>query len=167
MCSRKLEDCGVIHQLTGATPTVSLHLPWDKTDDFVALREHAAALGARLRRHELQHLPGPGRVSRCRTSTAASRTPTRAVRAQAVAHNIDCIARRQESSVPKALHRLDRRRREFSRPVASRARRSSVTSNRPDPSTQALPDDWRMFIEHKMYEPAFYATVHPGLGQHR
>ena len=23
----------------------------------------------------------------------------------------------------------------------------------------ALPDDWRMFIEHKMYEPAFYATV--------
>ena len=24
---------------------------------------------------------------------------------------------------------------------------------------KALPDDWRMFIEHKMYEPAFYATV--------
>ena len=24
---------------------------------------------------------------------------------------------------------------------------------------KALPADWRMFIEHKMYEPAFYATV--------
>ncbi len=37
----KLEDCGVIHRLTGATPTVSLHIPWDRTDDLVALREHA------------------------------------------------------------------------------------------------------------------------------
>jgi L-rhamnose isomerase/sugar isomerase len=24
---------------------------------------------------------------------------------------------------------------------------------------QALPDDWRLFIEHKFYEPAFYSTV--------
>ena len=31
--------------------------------------------GSRLRRHELEHLPGSGRASRCRTSTAASRTP--------------------------------------------------------------------------------------------
>src|SRR5688572_19067487 len=41
----KLEDCAVIHRLTGATPTVSLHLPWDKTDDVHALRERGAALG--------------------------------------------------------------------------------------------------------------------------
>ncbi len=24
---------------------------------------------------------------------------------------------------------------------------------------KALPDDWRIFSEHKMYEPAFYSTV--------
>src|SRR5215472_8025423 len=41
----KLEDCAVINALSGATPTVSLHLPWDKTDDFAALQERAAALG--------------------------------------------------------------------------------------------------------------------------
>jgi L-rhamnose isomerase/sugar isomerase len=29
----KLEDCGVINQLTSATPGVSLHFPWDKTSD--------------------------------------------------------------------------------------------------------------------------------------
>ena len=28
----KLDDCGVIHRLTGATPRVSLHIPWDKAD---------------------------------------------------------------------------------------------------------------------------------------
>src|ERR1700741_204958 len=41
----KLEDCGVIHKLTGATPTVSLHIPWDATSDFKELRERGAALG--------------------------------------------------------------------------------------------------------------------------
>src|SRR3954467_2456492 len=41
----KLEDCAVIHRLTGATPTGSLHLPWDRSEDFIALREHAAGLG--------------------------------------------------------------------------------------------------------------------------
>src|SRR3954466_9323679 len=41
----KLEDCAVIHKLTGATPTVSLHIPWDRTDDYEALRERGAALG--------------------------------------------------------------------------------------------------------------------------
>src|SRR5882724_11931636 len=40
----KLEDCAVINALCGATPTVSLHLPWDKTDDFAALRELARTL---------------------------------------------------------------------------------------------------------------------------
>src|SRR5260370_40549134 len=42
--SEKLEDCSVIHALTGATPTVSLHLPWDKTNDYAALRELARTL---------------------------------------------------------------------------------------------------------------------------
>ena len=37
----KLDDCAVIHSLTGATPRVSLHLPWDHAKDIVALRECA------------------------------------------------------------------------------------------------------------------------------
>ncbi|MFL6575028.1 MAG: sugar isomerase, partial [Povalibacter sp.] len=34
----KLEDCSVIHKLTGATPRVSLHFPWDRTEDVAALK---------------------------------------------------------------------------------------------------------------------------------
>src|SRR5439155_11985395 len=41
----KREDCAVIHALSGATPTVSLHLPWDKTDDLAGLKVRASALG--------------------------------------------------------------------------------------------------------------------------
>ncbi len=35
----KLEDCGVINQLTRVTPTVSPHFPWDKVSDYNALRQ--------------------------------------------------------------------------------------------------------------------------------
>ena len=41
----KMEDCAVIHQLTCATPAVSLHFPWDRTDDPAALREIAEGYG--------------------------------------------------------------------------------------------------------------------------
>src|SRR3954466_5350351 len=41
----KLDDCAVIHQLTRATPTVSLHIPWDKVDDPRRLKTHGDALG--------------------------------------------------------------------------------------------------------------------------
>src|SRR5260221_4476952 len=40
----KLEDCSVIHTLSGATPTVSLHLPWDRTDDLNGLKVRANEL---------------------------------------------------------------------------------------------------------------------------
>ncbi|MBP0661815.1 rhamnose isomerase, partial [Mycobacterium tuberculosis] len=40
----KLDDCAVIHQLSRATPNVSLHIPWDKADPQ-QLKAHAEALG--------------------------------------------------------------------------------------------------------------------------
>ena len=39
----KLEDCAVINELTRATPTVSLHIPWDKVSDLGALKEKGLA----------------------------------------------------------------------------------------------------------------------------
>src|SRR5215204_631966 len=41
----KLADAGYIHRLTGVAPTVAIHIPWDKTDDWVALKQYAADQG--------------------------------------------------------------------------------------------------------------------------
>src|SRR5215208_6649500 len=41
----KLEDAAVVHALTGGTPRVSLHIPWDEPEDPRALLAHAARLG--------------------------------------------------------------------------------------------------------------------------
>jgi len=152
----KLEDCGVIHKLTAATPSVSLHIPWDRTDDFTALREHAAALGLgfdAMNSNTFQDQPGQPLSYKYGSLTHTDP----AVRAQAVQHNIDCIT--------------------FGKTLGSRALTVWIGdgANFPGQSHlgraferylesmasiyQALPADWRMFIEHKMYEPAFYATV--------
>jgi len=152
----KLEDCAVIHRLTGATPTVSLHLPWDRTDDFTGLREHAAALGLgfdAMNSNTFQDQPGQPLSYKFGSLTHTDP----AVRAQAVAHNIDCINAGKTlgskaltvwigdgANFPGQSH-LGKA---FERYLESTAA-----------IYKALPADWRLFLEHKMYEPAFYATV--------
>lgn len=152
----KLEDCGVIHSLTGATPTVSLHLPWDRTDDMPALRQRATALGLgfdAVNSNTFQDRPGQKLSYKFGSLTHTDP----AVRAQAVEHNIDCIRIGQllgskaltvwigdGANFPGQQH-LGRA---FERYLESTGQIYA-----------ALPADWRMLIEHKMYEPAFYATV--------
>jgi len=152
----KLEDCAVIHSLTGATPTVSLHLPWDYTDDMPALKQRGAALGLgfdAVNSNTFQDRPGQKLSYKFGSLTHTDAS----VRAQAVEHNVDCIRIGQQlgskaltvwigdgANFPGQQH-LGRA---FERYLESTARIYA-----------ALPSDWRMLIEHKMYEPAFYATV--------
>jgi L-rhamnose isomerase/sugar isomerase len=152
----KLEDCAVIHKLTAATPTVSLHLPWDRTDDYKGLREHGAALGLAfdaMNSNTFQDQPGQPLSYKYGSLTHTDA----AVRAQAVAHNIDCIKAGvllgsraltvwigDGANFPGQSH-------------LGRAYERYLESTKT--IYAALPGDWRMFIEHKMYEPSFYATV--------
>lgn len=152
----KLQDCAVVHQLTGCTPTVSLHLPWDRCDDWSELRQTAAALGLgfdAINSNTFSDQPGQPHSYKFGSLTHVDA----AVRAQAVAHNIDCIevGRRLGSraltvwigdggNFPGQQHF----RRAFDRYIDS----ASMIYD-------ALPQDWRMFLEHKICEPAFYATV--------
>ncbi|MDO9361932.1 MAG: L-rhamnose catabolism isomerase [Sphingopyxis sp.] len=152
----KLEDCAVIQQLGRATPRVSPHFPWDKVSDYRGLREEAAALGLgfdAVNSNTFQDQPGQA-VSYATGSLSSTRAD---VREQAVAHNIECIGIGKQLGVndltvwvgdgtnfpgQQDLGRsLDRYLDAASEVYA------------------ALPADWRMLIEHKMFEPAFYSTV--------
>ena len=44
----KLADAAKVHELTGLAPKVALHIPWDKVDDYGALRDYAGELGVAL-----------------------------------------------------------------------------------------------------------------------
>jgi L-rhamnose isomerase / sugar isomerase len=152
----KLEDCAVIHRLTGATPTVSLHFPWDYTDDIEGLRERGTSLGLgfdAVNSNTFQDQRGQALSYKFGSITHTDA----AVRAQAVAHNLDCIRAGKilgskaltlwigdGANFPGQQHTA----RAYERYLQSAAEIYA-----------ALPDDWRLLIEHKMYEPAFYATV--------
>src|SRR5579864_3538327 len=44
----KIADAAQVHKYTGLAPRVALHIPWDKVDDYNALRRHAEDLGIGL-----------------------------------------------------------------------------------------------------------------------
>jgi L-rhamnose isomerase/sugar isomerase len=44
----KIADAARVNELTGLAPSVALHIPWDRVDDFGALRTHAEGLGVQL-----------------------------------------------------------------------------------------------------------------------
>ncbi|PYS66282.1 MAG: L-rhamnose catabolism isomerase [Acidobacteria bacterium] len=152
----KLEDCGTIFKLVRSTPAVSLHIPWDKPDDVGDLREFARQRGLHfdaMNSNTFQDQPGQKYSYKFGSLTH----PDKSVREQAIQHNIECI--------------------EIGKALGSKAHTVWIGDGGNFPGQQhfrrtlerylesmrqiyaALPDDWRVFIEHKFYEPAFYSTV--------
>ena len=152
----KLQDCAVVNQLCRVTPRVSPHFPWDKVADYRELREEAEALGLGfdcVNSNTFQDQAGQTHSY----ATGSLSATNAAVRDQAIAHNIECI--------------------EIGKQLGSTALTVWVGDGTNFPGQQdlarsldryldaaaevyaALPDNWRMLLEHKMYEPAFYSSV--------
>jgi L-rhamnose isomerase/sugar isomerase len=152
----KLHDCAVIRQLVRCTNGVSLHFPWDWVDDFAALRDEATQLGLTfdaVNSNTFSDQAGAGVSYKFGSLTHTDP----AVRAAAVEHNLACIEAGKAlgsraltvwigdgANFPGQQHF----RRAFERYLES-ARRIYG----------ALPGGWHMYLEHKLFEPAFYATV--------
>lgn len=155
---QKLDDCAVIQQLGRATPAVSLHVPWDEAPAD-ELRGHAGALGLSfdaMNSNTFQDHPGDPRHPLSYKFGSLSHVDP-AVRAQAVAHNVACI-RFGEALGSKALTVWIGDGSNFpGQSHMGRAFERYLGSMRD--IYAALPEGWRLFSEHKMYEPAFYSTV--------
>jgi L-rhamnose isomerase/sugar isomerase len=151
----KLSDCGLIHQLTRATPSVSLHIPWDAQPaaDLNSKAEEVSLTFDAMNSNTFQDQPNQEHSYKFGSLAHTDA----ATRQQAVDHNIACI--------------------ELGAQIGSKALTIWVGdgSNFPgqtnftrqferylDAAKQvygALPEDWTLLTEHKMYEPAFYSTV--------
>jgi L-rhamnose isomerase/sugar isomerase len=152
----KLDDCEAIHRLVRVTPGISLHIPWDEPESPAELKAYAAARGLHfdsMNSNTFQDQPGQPRSYKFGSLTHADP----AVRRQAVEHNVHCLelgvklgARSHTvwvgdgGNFPGQVHF----RRALDRYLESLR---AVYA--------ALPPGFRMFIEHKLYEPAFYSTV--------
>jgi L-rhamnose isomerase/sugar isomerase len=152
----KLDDCATVQSLVRTTPEVSLHIPWDRPADARVLKDHASARGLSFGAMNSNTFQDQDSQERSYKFGSLSHADA-AVREQAVAHNLDCIAIGQalgstsitvwigdggnfpgQHHFRKTLERyLDALRAIY----------------------RGLPDGWRMFLEHKLEEPAFYSTV--------
>lgn len=152
----KLEDCSTINKLVRTTPAVSLHIPWDRPDDNFALaaaaQRHGLTFDA-MNSNTFQDQPGADVSYKFGSLSHVDA----AVRRQAIEHNIDCIGIGQAIG-SKALTVWVGDGSNFAGQSNFRAALERYLDSMRE-IYAAVPDDWRLFIEHKFFEPAFYSTV--------
>jgi len=152
----KLEDCSTINQLVRTTPAVSLHIPWDKPEDnrqlLAAANKHGLVFDA-MNSNTFQDQPGAHESYKFGSLSHVDA----AVRRQAIDHNIECISIGQDIG-SKALTVWVGDGSNFAGQSNFRiALERYLESMRQ--IYDAVPGDWKLFIEHKLFEPAFYSSV--------
>ncbi len=152
----KLSDAAQVQKVTGICPGVAIHIPWDREDNWHAVKEFAGQLGLRI-----------GAVNPNLFQDDAYRFGSlchfdRAVREQAVAHVIECIHIAQEvGSSVISLWLADGT--NYPGQDDLRRRRHRLLDSL-QAIYAALPADMRLQIEYKFFEPSFYSTDLPDWG---
>jgi len=153
----KIEDAATVARFTGAARSIALHIPWDRVDDFSVLaafaRERGIAIGG-INSNTFQD-EDYKLGSLCH--------PSLAVRRKAVAHILECceIARQTGSRVVKVWLGDGTN---YPGQDDFRARRRHLIESLQE-VYPALPGGARLFLEYKLYEPAFYHTDIQDWGQ--
>lgn len=151
----KLEDAAVVQELSRGAGSVSLHMPWDAADPQ-ALREHARRLGLRfdaMNSNTFQDQSG----QRLSYKHGSLSHPDLAIRKQAIEHNLSVIRLGKELGSRALTVWLSDGSDAPGQSSFQRSLDRTVSSLREIYS--ALPADWRLLLEYKPYEPAFYSTV--------
>ncbi len=153
---QKIDDIGIIHSLTKSAGGISLHIPWDIPKDADAIKEQAAAHGIifdAVNSNTFQDQPNQKLSykygSLCNTAEG--------VRAMAIEHNkavIDIGDKLGSKSITVWLADGS------TFPGQQNFRTAFQNTQRSLQDIYGhLPDDWKMYIEYKPYEPNFYSTV--------
>jgi L-rhamnose isomerase/sugar isomerase len=154
----KLDDAAMVQRLTGIAPSVALHIPWDKPEDgdYVAMRQYAEAQGITL------GAINPNVFQDDVYKLGSLGNPDPAIREQALDHLIECCTiMRQTGSTLLSLWFADGTNFAGQDSLAQRKRRFEAGLQQ---TYAQLPENGRMLLEYKFYEPAFYSTDLPDWG---
>lgn len=158
----KIEDIGLLHALNRSSGAISLHIPWDIPEDARAIKALAAQHEIRfdaVNSNTFQDQKG----QRHSYKFGSLQHVRKEVRQQAIDHNVEVIQYGNElgsqaitvwlsdgSTFPGQLNF----RKAFERTLESLC-----------DIYVALPDDWKMFVEYKAFEPNFYSMTVGDWGQ--
>ena len=152
----KVADAAQVHRFTGVAPTVALHIPWDKVDDYSDLARHAAELGVGLGTINSNTFQDDDYMlgSVCH--------PDARVRRKALDHLLACVdIMDQTGSRDLKLWFSDGT--NYPGQDDMRARQDRLAEALAVVHVRLGPDQ-RMLLEYKFFEPAFYTTDVPDWG---
>jgi L-rhamnose isomerase / sugar isomerase len=152
----KIADAAQVHRYTGVAPTVALHIPWDKVDDYAALARHATDLGVGLGTINSNTFQDDDYMlgSVCH--------PDARVRRKAVDHLLECVDI-MDATGSRDLKLWFADGTNYPGQDDIRARQDRLAEALATVYAR-LGDSQRMVLEYKLFEPAFYHTDVPDWG---
>jgi L-rhamnose isomerase/sugar isomerase len=152
----KLDDAAKVHEFTGAAPTVALHIPWDKVDDYAALARHAEDRGVRIGTINSNTFQDDD------YKLGSICHPDAGVRRKAVDHLLECVDI-MDATGSRDLKLWFADGTNYPGQDDLRARQDRLAEGLAEVYAR-LGDDQRMLLEYKLFEPAFYSTDVPDWG---
>nr|WP_208853759.1 L-rhamnose isomerase [Thermotoga petrophila] len=152
----RIEDAALVHELTGCCPSVALHIPWDRVENWEELKEFAKEKGLRIGAINPNLFQDPDYKYGSLTN------PSEKIRKKAIAHVMECvdIAVKTGSKVI-SLWLADGTDYPGQDDFRSRKKRLEESLKY---IYDNMPEDMYLFIEYKFFEPAFYHTDIPDWG---
>lgn len=152
----KLDDAAKVHEFTGAAPTVALHIPWDKVDDYAALAKHAEEQGLKL-----------GTINSNTFQDDDYRLgsichPDAVVRRKALDHLFECVDI-MDATGSKDLKLWFADGTNYPGQDDIRERQGRLAEGLAK-VYERIGDEQRLLLEYKLFEPAFYTTDVPDWG---
>ncbi len=152
----KLADAAQVNQLTGICTSVAIHIPWDREDDWQAVKDYTHGLGLRI------GSVNPNLFQEDMYRLGSLCHVDQQVRQRGIAHVLECIqiAQAIDSDVI-SLWLADGT--NYPGQDSLRHRRNRLVDSL-QAIYAALPAGMRLLIEYKFFEPAFYSTDLPDWG---
>jgi L-rhamnose isomerase / sugar isomerase len=152
----KLADAAKVNELTGLAPKVALHIPWDKVEDYGALRDYAADLGVAL--GTINSNTFQDDIYKFGSLTHVDE----AVRRKAIDHHFECIEiMNQTGSRDLKIWLADGT--NYAGQGDLRGRQDRLADSLAEIYERLGPNQ-RLVLEYKFFEPAFYHTDVPDWG---
>ncbi|MGY0386454.1 L-rhamnose isomerase [Nocardioides sp. WG-D5] len=152
----KIADAATVHRFTGLAPSVALHIPWDKVDDYAALRSHAEDQGIALGTINSNTFQDDDYKLGALTHADAK------IRQKAIDHHFECIEV-MNATGSRDLKIWLAEGSNYPGQADMRGRQDRLAESLAT-IYERLGDDQRLVLEYKFFEPAFYHTDVPDWG---
>jgi L-rhamnose isomerase/sugar isomerase len=152
----KITDAAKVNEVTGIAPSVALHIPWDRVEDYAALGRFAAELGLTLGTVNSNTFQDDAYKFGSLTHTDAS------VRQKAIDHHFECLdIMNVTGSRDLKIWLADGT--NYPGQGDFRGRQDRLADSLAAIYAR-LGTDQRLVLEYKLFEPAFYHTDVPDWG---